>query len=80
MGITNDKKSLGNDLKRMNNMQSPQGYMRGRETTVFTPPAAQSSYAQRINISHFIMSSPIKIGHCDYHACYQHKATVSQLV
>ena len=31
MGITNDKTSLGNDLKRKNNMQSPQGCMRERE-------------------------------------------------
>ena len=34
MGITNDKTSLGNDLKRKNNMQSPQGCMRGRQKTV----------------------------------------------
>ena len=54
---------------------------------IFTPPAAQSSYnnnnnnyAQRINISPFIISRPIKMDHCDYHACYQHEATVSQLV
>ena len=83
MGITNDKTSLGNDLKRKNNMQSPQGCMRGREKKwkeIFTPPAAQSSYAQRINMSPFIMSRPIKMDHCDYHECYQHKATVSQLV
>ena len=29
MGIANDKTSLGNDLKRKNNMQSPQGCVRG---------------------------------------------------
>ena len=34
MGITNDKTSLGNDLKRKNNMQSPEGCSRGREKTV----------------------------------------------
>ena len=26
-----------------------------------------------------MMSCPIKMDHSDYHACHQHKATVSQL-
>ena len=81
MGITNDKKSLGNDLKRKNNIQSPQGGMTGREKNwkeIFTPPAAQSSYAQRIIIIPFMMSFRIKTVHYEYHVCYQHQATMSQ--
>ena len=33
MGITNDKTSLGNDLKRKHNMQSLQGCIRGGENS-----------------------------------------------
>ena len=50
MGITNDKTFLGNDLKRKNNMQSPQGCMRG------TTNACESFH--RYFADHFTRHSP----------------------
>ena len=47
---------------------------------MFTPPAAQSSYAQRIIIIPFMINVPIKMVHYDYHAYYQYETTMSQLV